>query len=361
MNAIVQLLVKHGYSVLFASVFARQMCLPVPAILFLIAAGALAGAGRMTLAVALGLAIIACLLADMVWYEAGRRWGDQILHFIYGLALNPDAAARRSKETFVRHGPRTLMLAKFVVGLDAATPPLAGLSGTSRLRFLAFDAVGAALWSGAYAGLGYVLGRDLDRAAAYAARLGALWVIVVFASLAMYAGRKLVRWHRFVREFRMSRITPEELKKKLEAGEKILVIDLHGRRDGARGHQGIPGAMCIDPHRLGQHADGRTPIPRDREVVLYCSEPHELTSARVALELRRRGFERVRPLAGGLRAWQERGFRLTLVILCGPDELCRSTALSPSVVPTSIPLLRDSVRKAQPKAASLSPLSTIVD
>jgi membrane protein DedA with SNARE-associated domain/rhodanese-related sulfurtransferase len=313
MNAIVQLLVKHGYAVLFASVFARQMCLPVPAILFLIAVGALA--------------------------EAGRRWGDQILHFIYGLALNPDAAARRSKETFVRHGPRTLMLAKFVVGLDAATPPLAGLSGTSRLRFLAFDAIGAALWSGAYAGLGYLFGKDLDRAAAYAARLGALWVIVVFASLAMYAGRKVVRWHRFVHEFRVSRITPEELKKKLDAGEKILVIDLHGPRDGARGHQGIPGAMCIDPHKLGQYDDGRTPIPRDREVVLYCSEPHELTSARVALELRRRGFERVRPLAGGLRAWQELGFPLTLVILCGPDELCRSTALSPSVVPTSIPLL----------------------
>src|SRR5271156_2453811 len=318
MNAIVQLLVKHGYSVLFASVFARQMCLPVPAILFLIAAGALASAGRMTLAVALGLAIIACLLADMVWYEAGRRWGDQILHFIYGLALNPDAAARRSKETFVRHGPRTLMLAKFVVGLDAATPPLAGLSGTSRLRFLAFDAVGAALWSGAYTGLGYVLGKDLDRAAAYAARLGALWVIVLFASLAMYAGRKLVRWHRFVREFRMSRITPEELKKKLDAGEQIMIVDLHGRRDGPRGHQGIPGAVCIDPHRLGRHDNPkkRTPIPRDREVVLYCTTLHELTSARAALELRRLGFERVRPLAGGLQAWHERGFPLTSVILC---------------------------------------------
>src|ERR1700738_2672348 len=101
MNAIVQLLVKHGYSVLFASVFARQMWLPVPAILVLIAAGALAASGRMTLAVALGLAILACLLADIVWYEAGRRWGDQILHFIYGLALDPDAASRRSKETFV--------------------------------------------------------------------------------------------------------------------------------------------------------------------------------------------------------------------------------------------------------------------
>src|SRR5580700_11225819 len=201
-NAIVQLLVKHGYSVLFVSVFARQMWLPVPAILFLIAAGALADSGRMTLAFALGLAVVACLLADMVWYEAGRRWGDQILHFIYGLALDPDAACRRSKEAFVRHGARTLMLAKFVVGLDAATPSLAGLSGISRLRFIAFDAFGAALWSGAYAGLGYVFGKDLDHAAAYAVRLGTLWLIVVLASLVMYVGRKLVRWHRFVHEFR---------------------------------------------------------------------------------------------------------------------------------------------------------------
>jgi membrane protein DedA with SNARE-associated domain/rhodanese-related sulfurtransferase len=316
-NAIVQLLVKHGYSVLFVSVFARQMCLPVPAILFLIAAGALAGSGRMTLAVALGLAILACLLADTVWYEAGRRWGNQILHFIYGLALDPDAACR--KETFVRHGAHTLILAKFVVGLDAATPPLAGVAGTSWSRFIAFDAIGAALWSGVYAGLGYLLGNDLDRAAAYAARLGALWVFFAFAALAIFVGRKLVRWRRFVRESRMARITPEELKKKLDAGEQVMIVDLHGRRDGSRGHQGIPGAVCIDPHRLGQddNPKKRTPIPRDREVVLYCTTLHELTSARAALELRRRGFERVRPLAGGLQAWHERGFPVTSVILCG--------------------------------------------
>jgi rhodanese-related sulfurtransferase len=255
----------------------------------------------------------------MVWYEAGRRWGEQILHFIYGLTPDPDAAARRSKETFVRIGARTLMIAKFVVGLDAATPPLAGLSGTSRLRFIAFDAVGAALWSGVYAGLGYLLGRDLDRAATYAARLGMFWVLFAFAALAIYVTRKLVRWHRFVREFRMARITPEELKKKLDAGEQVMIVDLHGRRDGRRGHQGIPGAVCLGPHRLGQHDNPkmRTRIPRDCEVVLYCSTLHELTSTRAALELRRRGFERVRPLAGGLQAWHQLGFPLTSVILCG--------------------------------------------
>jgi membrane protein DedA with SNARE-associated domain/rhodanese-related sulfurtransferase len=273
----------------------------------------------MTLAVALGLAITACLLADMLWYEAGRRWGDQILHFIYGLALDPDDAARRSKETFVRHGLRTLMLAKFVVGLDAATPPLAGLSGTSRLRFMAFDAVGAALWSAVYAGLGYVLGKDLDRAAVYAARLGALSAAVVFAALLTYVGLKLVRWHRFVREFRLARITSEELKAKLDAGERVVVVDLHGCRDDLGGHPSIPGSVCMDPHRLGQHdhRSQRTPIPRNCEIVLYCSAPHELTSARVALQLRGWGFERVRPLAGGLQAWRERGFPITSVILCG--------------------------------------------
>jgi membrane protein DedA with SNARE-associated domain/rhodanese-related sulfurtransferase len=319
MNAIVHLLLKHGYPVLFATLFARQMWLPLPATLFLIAAGALAGDGRMTLAVALGLAVVACLLADMVWYEAGRRWGDQILHFIYGLALDPDAAARRSKETFAQHGLRTLMLAKFVVGLDAAMPPLAGLSGTNRLRFMAFDAVGAGLWSGVYAGLGFVFAKDLDRAAVYAARLGVLWVAVVIALLAIYVSGKLVRWHRFVREFRMARITPEELKAKLDAGGKVMMVDLHDCRGAVRGHQSIPGAVCMDPHRLGRHDNfiKRMPIPRDHEIVLYCSAPHELTSARAALQLRRWGFERVRPLAGGLRAWHERGFPLTSVILCG--------------------------------------------
>ena len=319
MNFIAHLLLKHGYSVLFASVFARQMWLPVPAILFLIAAGALAGDGQMTLAVALGLAVSACLLADMVWYEAGRRWGDQILHFVYGLALDPDAAVRRSKEVFVQHGLRTLMLAKFIVGLDAATPPLAGLSGTNRLRFIAFDAIGAALWSGVYGGLGFVLGKDVDRAALYAWRVGELWVVVVFVLLTIYMGRKLIRWHRFSREFRMARITPEELKAKLDAGRKVMIVDLHGCRGTMRGHQSIPGAVCIDPYRLGQQNNftRRTPISHDQEIVLYCSAPHELTSARVALQLRRWGFERVRPLAGGLEAWHERGFPITSVILCG--------------------------------------------
>jgi membrane protein DedA with SNARE-associated domain/rhodanese-related sulfurtransferase len=286
--------------------------LPVPAPLFLIAVGALAAARKLGLVAALGLAVTACVLADWAWYEAGRVWGDRVLHFIHGLAPDPEAAERRSRKNFARYGPGLLVVAKFVAGLDLVAPPLAGTSAVSRLRFVAFDAIGAGLWSAAYSGLGYVFSHDLDRAAAYAARAGTFLAGLVFAGLSIYAVPKLARWSRFIREFRLTRITPEELKRKLDAGEPVFIVDLQGRGRHARERQGIPGAVRINPYRLEQYRayDRKTPapLPRDREVVLYCDTPHEFTSARVALAMQQRGFSRVRPLAGGLRAWQERGF-----------------------------------------------------
>ena len=209
MNAIVQFVFEHGYSILFAALFAHQIGLPIPGPLFLLAAGALA-AGKLGLVAALGLAISACVLADWAWYEVGRRRGHKVLHFIHRLTRDPDYHDRRAKETFARYGVGLLLIAKFVPGLDAVVPPLAGTSGTSRLRFLAFDAVGAGLYSGAYAGLGYVFGHDLDRAAVYAGRAGALLAGLVFAGLFFYAARKLVQRHRLTRESRVGRITPTD-------------------------------------------------------------------------------------------------------------------------------------------------------
>ncbi len=205
MNAIVQFVARHGYSILFAAVFARQIGLPVPAPLFLLAAGALAATGRLALVPALGLAITACALADWVWYEAGRRWGDQVLHFIHSFTRDPDAHDHRAKEAFARHGNLILVLDKFVPGLDAVAPPLAGTSGTSRMLFLAFETLGASLWSTAYTGIGYVFSHDLDRAAAYVGRAGTLSAGLALAALSIFAARKLVRWHRCTRESRFAR------------------------------------------------------------------------------------------------------------------------------------------------------------
>jgi membrane protein DedA with SNARE-associated domain len=205
MNAIVEFIMKHGYSVLFGALFAHQIGLPIPGPLFLLAAGALAAAGKMGLVTILLLAVTACVLADWPWYEAGRQKGDKVLHFIHRLARDPYAHDRRAKETFARYGPPILVIAKFVPGLDAVSPPLAGISRTGRVRFMAFDAVGASLYSCAYAGLGYLFSHDLDRVATYAGRVGTLMGGLTFGVLAIYCIRKLV--HRFTHESQHARIT----------------------------------------------------------------------------------------------------------------------------------------------------------
>jgi membrane protein DedA with SNARE-associated domain len=210
MSAIFHFVVKHGYSVLFGALFAHQIGLPIPGLLFLLAAGALTAAGKLDFGTVLGLSVFACVLGDWPWYEAGRRRGEQVLHFIHGLTPDPDYHDRRAKETFARYGPALLLLAKFIPGLDAVTPPLAGTSRTSRLRFLLLDAAGAGLYSGAYAGAGYIFRHDLDRAAAFASRAGTLIAALVFGALAIYSARKLVRGRRFKRECRLAQITPAD-------------------------------------------------------------------------------------------------------------------------------------------------------
>ena len=208
MIAILQFLVRQGYPILFAAVFARQIGLPVPAPGFLIAAGALAASGKLDLLTALSLAVAACVLADWLWYEAGRAWGDRVLHFIHRFTPDPQAVDRRSRKMFALHGPPLLVLDKFVPGLDAVVPPLAGASGTGRFHFLAFETAGASLWAAAYAGLGYAFSRDIERAAIYVGKAGKLLTSALMAALVIYAVRKVVRWRRGGGEFPVARTTP---------------------------------------------------------------------------------------------------------------------------------------------------------
>jgi membrane protein DedA with SNARE-associated domain len=207
MNAIVQFVLKHGYAILFAALFAHQIGVPLPGPLFLLAAGALAATGNLAIFPILLLAVIAIVLADWPWYEAGRRRGMRVLHFIHRLSRDPEFHDRRAKATFSRYGPPILLISKFVPGLDAVAPPLAGISHTSRLRFLAFDAIGASLYSCAYAGLGYVFSHNLDLAAAYVGRAGTISASIALSALLIYAGHTLVRRLRPVRGSRIPPIT----------------------------------------------------------------------------------------------------------------------------------------------------------
>jgi membrane protein DedA with SNARE-associated domain len=219
MTAILHFVFKHGYSLLFGALFAHQIGLPLPGPLFLLAAGALAASGKLSFTGSVCLAIAACVLADWPWYEAGRRSGDKVLHFIHRFTRDPDAHDRRAKETFTRFGPPILLISKFVPGLDAVTPPLAGTSRTSRARFLAFDAIGAGLYACTYASIGYIFDHDLDRAAAYVSRAGTLLAGMIVIALFLVVVRKLVLAH--VRGARLVRVKPAEP----EASESVVSMN----------------------------------------------------------------------------------------------------------------------------------------
>jgi membrane protein DedA with SNARE-associated domain len=219
MNTTFQFALKHGYATLFAATFAHQIGFPIPGPLFLVSAGALVAAGKLGVLAAIGLVITASVLADWIWYEAGRRKGDKVLHFIHRFMRDPDFHDRRAKKIFAQHGLPLLLVAKFVPGMDAVGPPLAGTSRTSRVRFLAFDAVGAGLYACVYGGLGYLFSNDLDRAAAYVSRAGTFLVGLVLLGICIYlAYYKLIQRHRLVRESRLVRIAPGD---SLEHGDFV--------------------------------------------------------------------------------------------------------------------------------------------
>jgi membrane protein DedA with SNARE-associated domain/rhodanese-related sulfurtransferase len=309
MGELVQFLARHGYWLLICAVLGRQACLPIPANLILVAAGALARSGSLSLPGAVGVTVIAFVLADLAWFETGVRFGNRTLHFLGGLSGRTEAYVHKATDAFARRGVRTLLVSKFVVGLDAVAAPLAGAGGTHLIQFLIFDTLGAMLWSTTYAGLGYIFSDQLESVATHIARVGAFVALAVAAGCGYYIAYKVAILKHFVRQLRLARISPEELRDKLTSGEDILIVDLQGRAHNSVEPMAIPGAVRIDPRRLERYKD--IEIPSAQEVILYCGCPGEFTSARVALALRQKGVERVRPLAGGLQAWRDCGFPVT--------------------------------------------------
>lgn len=268
MDEIVRFVIEHGYLVLVVWVFADQMGLPLPAVPILLAAGALAGSGHMDVLVAVGLASAAAVLADLVWYEIGRRRGHSVVKLLCRISLEPDTCVKRTSSLFVRHGMRALVVAKFVPGLSTVAPPLAGMARVPLARFLVPDAAGTLLWVGAFLGLGWLASDQLEAAGAQALRLGSGLAVLVVAALALYVARKWVERRRVLRDLALARVAPEELKRRLDAGDEVVVVDLRSPIDLQAEPITLVGALRIHPHELEErHGE----IPRDREIVLYCS------------------------------------------------------------------------------------------
>jgi len=163
MSGTLQYLVRHGYIVLFASVLAQQLGVPLPSTPFIVAAGALAHTGQLSFGAAIFVAFSAAMIADLVWFEIGRRRGTRVLQFLCRISLEPDYCVRRTENTFARYGAKTLIVGKLVPGISVLATPMAGVYGLARSRFLLFDGLGILLWIGTFELLGYFVQRSVGR------------------------------------------------------------------------------------------------------------------------------------------------------------------------------------------------------
>lgn len=268
MEDIAQFVVSYGYGLIVLWVLFDQLGVPIPAIPLLIFAGAMSGMGELNFAWVVAAATLGCLPSDILWFELGRRRGGGVLRTLCKVSLEPDSCVRSTENTFERYGAKSLFVAKLVPGYQTLSPALAGMSGMSLPRFLAFDVPGALLWSLLFVVPGYLLHDQLERAFMLIEQFGTGVGAAVIGLLVLYVAWKFIHRQRLLHSLRVARIEPGELNRLIERGGEVAVIDLRGSM--ALGYQPvrIPGAFVMDVDDLEtRHSE----IPRDRDVVLYCT------------------------------------------------------------------------------------------
>jgi len=296
------------YGGVLLAVFANQICLPVPSVVFLIAAGALSAHGRMSASIVVFLGVLGCLAGDGIGFWLGRKWGSKAMRLVCRFSPDPRRSSKNARERFHRYGPSVLCVSKFIPGLDAVMPPLSGAEGVSLLRFLALDAVGSLLWSGSYVGLGYLFSNELDAVIRWAKHFGTALGIAIGIPIGLYAGWRGLALVRMIRRLRLRRISPPMLARKLKSNRKVAVLDLLNFEEetDTESLEAIPGAFQVDPSRLQKSP--HITVRDDVEIILCSSSGHDILSARAAVALKRVGINKVWVLEGGLKAWREQGF-----------------------------------------------------
>lgn len=300
------LLQEYGLGLVFVNVLALQAGLPVPAYPVLIVAGAYAAMGGNPLWQLVAVGILASIIADTGWYTAGRTFGLRILSTLCKVSLSQDSCVRQTESIFQRFGPASMLFAKFVPGFASVATALAGAIRLRYWTFVLFDAVGAGLWVGVGVGLGYVFRDAIGDVMAKLSSLGKYGLMLVIAAFAIWI---LVKWWRrylFIKQLRMDRVSVDELKQMLEEHKVQALVDVRSTLTQAATGR-IPGALAIDMQKIEASFKG---VPIDGEVVLYCACPNEATAVKVAQQLKKVGYKRIRPLLGGIDAWIEAGLEV---------------------------------------------------
>jgi membrane protein DedA with SNARE-associated domain len=172
MDALLHILDSYGYALLFALGFAEYAGVPIASVPILIASGALAHAGGLSLPLIVGSAALGGLTADALWYWLGRWTGCRLVAAACALSSNRKACVLGVEERVTRIGVPYILSAKFIPGAGNLIAPAAGFGRVPAYRFLALDGVGLLAWATAYAGVGWLfserVGSVIDWAMVYA-------------------------------------------------------------------------------------------------------------------------------------------------------------------------------------------------
>jgi membrane protein DedA with SNARE-associated domain/rhodanese-related sulfurtransferase len=311
------ILLVYGYFLLFAWVLVEQFGIPLPATPVLLAAGALSADRKVSFAFALLAGVVACLISDSSWFLIGRRYGHHVLRLLCKLSMEPTVCVRKTQDSFGRRRGTALLYAKFIPGLATLAAPVAGQNGMSYLTFLFFDSIGAFLWMSALLTAGRLFGDALKKDPSLFNWVGRFsGALLILGILGFFIGR-VYRRRMLLRKLVKARLEPVELKRQLDAGEPVYIVDLRHPLELVPDPFTLPGALHVSPEALAARVHE---IPRDRDVVLYCTCPSEATAAQTAMKLHKLGIERVRPLRGGFDEWKRLGYPLDAIEPFMPAE-----------------------------------------
>jgi membrane protein DedA with SNARE-associated domain/rhodanese-related sulfurtransferase len=331
--------IHYAYLIIFLWVLAEQLGIPIPSIPVLLTAGTLTATHRIHHISVLLVVLSACMIADSVWFFLGKRYGNDVVKLLCRFSFEASTCVSKTEDYFGRRGPATLLFSKFVPGLSTVAPPIAGQNGLSYGRFIIWDLAGSIIWAESFILAGRFFGDVAKKSAPFFNWLGH-FAIAIFALMVLgFLAHRIWKQRRFLQQVRELRLEPSELKSMLDIAEKNgttapFIVDLRHPLDYLPDPRVLPGALRIGPNEIRQHSEI---IPRDRDVILYCTCPSEETSAKLALQLHKLGVYRVRPLRGGFDGWKEAGYPLVDYVTDGPTSGVVQTILP--APPTPVPLI----------------------
>jgi membrane protein DedA with SNARE-associated domain len=190
LESVAPLLHHYGYAAIGGLIFIESFGIPAPGATMLLAGAALAGAGHLNVFAVAGIAFVAAVAGDSVGYMIGRRVGQPaVLRWGRRIGLTPKRYAK-AEGFFTRHGPRVVLIARFIDGLRQINGIIAGLLVLSWVRFLIYNALGAALWVLLWGGFGYFGGHHITTVVGFFHHYH-LWILggVVLAVVAVCGHR----------------------------------------------------------------------------------------------------------------------------------------------------------------------------